>query len=106
MLGLEIELMSSYCVRRAHLYYLDGYRVEFSCRDESHGRLAVFVRNDVVADIVKNRFDDGITQYTLHHRTACQTYSHAVYRPPSFDARRFLREIEAIAANVKKETNA
>lgn len=87
---------------RTCIYNLDGYIATFSCRNESSGGLAVFVRNDIDMDVLENRTADGF------HHIHCQLRSlnkridcHAVYRPPSFGATRFLDEMDQILSKTK-----
>lgn len=88
---------------RTCIYNLAGYTAAFSCRNESSGGLAVFARSDLDMDVLEERTADGF------HHIHCQLRSinkrvdvHAVYRPPSFDATRFLDEIDRILSNTKR----
>lgn len=80
---------------RVNLYEINGYNAIFSCRNDSHGGLAVFVRKELVVDVCRNTMIDGF--HHIHCRFQSQgkpVNLHAVYRPPCFDVRRFLFEIE------------
>lgn len=85
------------------LYQINGYKSIFSCRDDSHGGLAVFVRSGINFDTCINRVLDGFHHIHLQlHSHNKKIDLHAVYRPPIFDARRFLHEIEQILASTTK----
>lgn len=72
------------------LYFLNGYTGFFSCRDDQHGGLALFIRNDLKFNLCSNRTIDGFHHIHIQLLTkGKQLQVHAVYRPPSFDARRF-----------------
>lgn len=80
---------------RTQMYKLDGYTGVFSSRSESHGGLAVFMRNGLIVEVCQNRAVEGF------HHIHCQLLSsgkrinfHAVYRPPSYGVREFLDNIE------------
>lgn len=82
---------------RVCLYAIAGYRSVFSCRNDSHGGLAVFVRNELQMDVCRNIVIEGF--HHIHCRFKFEANAinlHAVYRPPSFDVRRFLHEIEGM----------
>lgn len=77
------------------LYSLNGYVGIFSCRDDSHGGLVMYIRNDLHFNLCTNRCIDGFhhIHVTLQNKGK-PLHLHAMYRPPSFDFRRFLSEIE------------
>lgn len=75
----------------------------FSCRNGSHGGLAVFVRSDLKSN-VKNIVEvDGFhhIHLRLHLLSRCLDL-HAIYRPPSFDSRRFIAELDQMYSGVRK----
>lgn len=87
---------------RTHLYQIEGFVGIYSCRNESHGGLAVFTRADLHVEVLANRTIDGF------HHIHCQFKSlsspvdlHAVYRPPGFEVRRFFSELENIISAVR-----
>lgn len=81
----------------AKLFSLDGYFGIFSCRDESHGGLAVFIRKDLKYTLCANRVFDGFHHIHLSLQIDSKPVQlHAVYRPPSFDSRRFLSAVESM----------
>lgn len=85
---------------KAVLYSIKGYKGYFSCRDSSHGGLALFVRQDMHYDLCSNRNVDGFHHIHLQLQTKGRHLQiHAVYRPPSFDARRFFSEIETMLSS-------
>lgn len=89
---------------RQCLFKLDGFTSIFSCRNESHGGLAVFIRDDMALDILRNRTFCGFHHIHLQLQSHGNKIDfHAVYRPPSFDARMCLNEIEDMMSNVNKD---
>lgn len=85
---------------RVCLYEINGYKGIFSCREESHGGLAVFIRNELNMEICSNVVIEG--SHHIHCRLLSQGKAvnlHAVYRPPSFDVRRFLHQIEGMLSS-------
>lgn len=82
---------------RTTVYNIPGYQGTFSCRNTSAGGLAVFVRSDLQLKVKNNTVNEG-----YHHigieinagRTAVTI--HGFYRPPDYDATRFISSIEEI----------
>lgn len=84
---------------RTHLYNLPGYKSVFSCRKEAGGGLAVFCLAELNINIRENRVLDGFHHVHLELSSRGKLLNiHAVYRPPSFDASRFLAELEGMLA--------
>lgn len=81
---------------RACLFSIDGYKSIFSCRSEPNGGLAVFYRDDLDFDECCNSIQDGMHHIHLRLRRGKPLDLHAIYRPPSFEATRFISEIERI----------
>lgn len=88
---------------RIHLYKIEGFVGTFSCRNESHGGLAVFTRAELNAVVSANTTQDGFHHIHCEFKTlGIPVDLHAVYRPPSFDVRRFFLELEHMISRVKK----
>lgn len=88
---------------RTCLFELDGFKGIFSCRTDSHGGLVVYIRDNIVADVYLNAVLDGF--HHIHCRLSTHGNPidfHAMYRPPSFDIRKFLYEVENILSSVPR----
>lgn len=84
-------------MERTRLYSINGYRGIFSCREESHGGLAIFLRGDLKYTLRANRTVEGFHHIHITLQTTGKPLQlHAMYRPPSFEARRFLSEVESM----------
>lgn len=67
----------------------------------SHRGLAVFIRNDPNANVIVNREVDGFRHIHCQRKGYGKPVDlHAVYRPPGFDVRRFLLELEHMASAI------
>ena len=89
-------------VNRKGLFTLDGYSGVFSCRNESHGGLAVFVRDDLKMNVQKVIEMDGFHHIHLRLQLLGRWLEfHAIYRPPAFDCRRFLEQLDQLYSNVR-----
>lgn len=85
---------------RTCLYNLQGYDAFFSCRNESKGGLALFIRNDLDYKVCANRRIDGFhhIHVQLQVRGKCVN-CHAIYRPPVFEVSRFFNELDQILSS-------
>lgn len=80
---------------RTSLYNLPGYRSFFSCRKEAGGGLAVFCLSDLNVEVRENRVLAGLHHIHLQLLSRGKPLTiHAIYRPPAFEAARFLYELE------------
>lgn len=77
------------------LYNIPGFNSVFSCRDNSNGGLAVFIRADIEFTVQRNVHFEG-----FHHIYVELTINgrihdvHGFYRPPSFDVNYFMNKLE------------
>lgn len=68
------------------IYNIPGYRAYFSCRDNSSGGLAVFIKNNLEHKLINNQTRDGIHHVQIEIKHQGRWYNvFGVYRPPSFD---------------------
>lgn len=82
---------------RISLYNLPGYKGFFSCRKEPGGGLAVFCLSNLNPELREERVLDGFHHIHLHLPSRGKPLDiHAIYRPPAFEADRFLSELEEI----------
>ena len=68
------------------IYSIPGYRAFFSCRSNSSGGLAVFVRSSLECKLIDNKSIDGLHYVHLEVKLCGSLFNIVgVYRPPSFD---------------------
>lgn len=68
------------------LYKVPGYVSCFSCRNQSNGGLAVFVKNSLSQKVIKNDCQDGFHHIHVEVEVRGICYDiHGLYRPPSYD---------------------
>lgn len=88
---------------RVRLFNIAGYKSMFSCRNEPNGGLAVFYRDDLNVEECCNNNKDGMHHIQLVLRRGKPIDFHAIYRPPNFEARRFIGEMEQFVSSSKPE---
>lgn len=72
------------------LYTMIGYKHIFSSRESSSGGLAMFVRDTIKYNVVKNTCSDGFHHIHAELLLPVGVFDvHAVYRPPSYDFNSF-----------------
>lgn len=82
------------------LYNIPGYSSTFSCRYQSNGGLAVFVKNQLSHKFVKNVYLDGFHHVHLELDINGVCYDvHGLYRPPSYDFVDFHSQLENILSS-------
>lgn len=87
------------------LYKIDGYSNIFSCRDNSSGGLAMYIRNTIEYKVIENLSMDGIHHIHVELMLNGGIYDiHGLYRPPSYDFNLFhdLLEDSLLRTNAKR----
>lgn len=77
------------------LFEIQGYTSVFSCRRDSHGGLALYVRNDLFVKVVSNEHHEGF--HCIHAEVSSSGNPLnivCVYRPPSYDYADFQDKID------------
>lgn len=88
------------------LFGVHGYKSIFSCRQESHGGLALYVREDFVVNVITNEHDDGF--HCIHAEIASASNRFniiCVYRPPNFSYTDFQIKIESKLSSISNQKN-
>lgn len=86
---------------RSRFYNIPGYISVFSCRSNSSGGIAVFIREGLNFDVKANTEDNG-----LHHievvvqAVQSRITIHGIYRPPGFDTENFLSFVEQLISSL------
>lgn len=77
------------------IYNIPGYRAFFSCRENSAGGLAVFVKLSLAHKIINIKTIEGLHYIHLELKLRGHTYNIiGIYRPPSFDYSEFQNIME------------
>lgn len=83
------------------LYNIPGYNSFFSCRDNSNGGLAMYIRNGISYTVLRNIHVDGFHHINVELVFRGRNYNiHGFYRPPSYDINIFLNTLENILDSV------
>lgn len=78
------------------IYNIPGYRAFFSCRDNSAGGLAVFVKTSLDYKLIKTQTISGLHYIHLELKLQGNTFNTVgIYRPPSFDYSEFQNIVES-----------
>lgn len=100
---VDVLVVGETCIKngRSQFYNIPGFQSIHSCRNNSSGGLAVFIRNGINFEIKDVTQDNG-----YHHiavkivGTQTQVMVHGIYRPPGFAVNRFVSLIEDIASSL------
>ena len=77
------------------MYKLDGYKAIFSCRQSSHGGLAMFVKEDLHLNLMEVKHMDGFHLIEADVQACGRSIKViAVYRPPGYPFPRFVDIID------------
>lgn len=94
---IDVIVIGETWVKEEHkqLYYIPGFNSVFSCRDNSNGGLAMFIRTDITFTPVRNVHSDGFHHISVELAINGRMYDvHGFYRPPSFDVNVFMNKLE------------
>lgn len=99
---VDILIICETCIKqdRSSFYNMNGFSSIHSCRTQSAGGLAVYVRNGIGYDIISNSTIDGYHHINLQipmDNSVCSI--HGIHRPPDFDFVRFRNLLEEILAS-------
>lgn len=102
---IDVVVIGETWVKKGHeqLYNIPGFNSVFSCRDNSNGGLAVFVRTDITFTVVRNFHSEGFHHICVEISTKGRIHDvHSFYRPPSFDVNNFINKLEDCLDNVNR----
>lgn len=85
---------------RSRYYNISGFRSIYSCRNNSSGGLALFIRNGLEFDVKKNTQETGYHHIEISILGTQRVTVHGIYRPPDFDVNRFMSLVESILSSV------
>ena len=97
--SVDVIVMGETWLTRANcsLYKISGYNSLFSCRSQSNGGLAMFVKDNLSHRVIKNVSLDGYHHIHVEINIKGLFYDvHGIYRPPSYDFADFYQKIENI----------
>lgn len=81
----------------ADLYSIDGYNAIFSCRESSHGGLAVYLRKPIKYTITNSDVDNGCHYISVKLKHLNKNIDLlAIYRPPSFPFEALIEKLDMI----------
>ncbi|XP_055604868.1 uncharacterized protein LOC129753091 [Uranotaenia lowii] len=107
--NIDIIVVSETWVKSgdSQMFTLNGFDGIFSCRETSHGGLAVYARSDLNVDTEEIEEDDGFHYIRLRLRLGNGPLSlHAVYRPPAFRFANFVEKLESKLSRNSKHPNS
>lgn len=85
---------------RSIFYNIPGYKSTYSCRRNSSGGLAVFVRNGLDFTVKGNVADNGYHHIGVELLMNPGVTIYGIYRPPGYDLSRFIAHMELILSSV------
>lgn len=85
---------------RSNFYNIPGYQSTYSCRRNSAGGVAVFVRDGLNFSVKANATDDGYHHVGVEIQTSPSVTVYGIYRPPGYDISRFISHMELILSSL------
>lgn len=106
-LTIDVIVLSETWIKANSLpiYEIPGYISTFSCRESSHGGLALYVNNKIHHNVISNHARDGLHSIRVELTVNGFCFEViGVYRPPSYDFQTFYDILEEWLHNSKKNT--
>lgn len=86
--------------RRSNFYNIPAYNSTHSCRNNSSGGLAIFVRDGLNFHAENNSTDNGYHHIAVELLSSIRIIVHGIYRPPGYDVNHFVSNLENIISSV------
>lgn len=86
------------------LFKLNGYKSVFSCRQDSHGGLVMYIRDDLGIKLISNEVDEGC--HCIHAKVTANNKRFnviAVYRPPNYHFSEFQNKLDRKLASIAND---